>query len=324
MFFSPVPSSGSRAIPLIAGALLAPMALGACVVRVDSHDVRAREEKRFRVDGRPDVNLTTFDGAIDVRGWDRDEVFIEIEKRGREKAAVDQIEIVSEQKGNRIQLEARQPGGRKYALGMLTTMSRSARLIASVPTGSNVTLNSGDGPISIERVKGRIELRTTDGTISGLDLSGELLARTDDGSVRLNSVDGSCDVVTGDGSITLDGRFDILRARTDDGSITLKVLPGSKVSETWSVTTGDGNAIVYLPDGLNADLDAESGDGRTRIEDALNVRLDGAVARKMLRGTLGEGGPMVRVRTVDGHIFFKRLPYKLRVPELERVERERP
>ena len=317
--FSPI--STSRLQLTLAGALLAPLALGACVVKVDSNDFRAREEKRFQVTGAPEITLTTFDGPIDVRGWDRDEVFVEIEKRGREKDAVDQIEVVSDQKGNRITLEARQPGGKKYAFGMLTAMSRSAKLIASIPRGSNIVLRTGDGSISIEQVKGKIELRTSDGSITGLDLSGDLLARTDDGAVRLNSLDGRCDVVTGDGSITLDGRFDFVRARTNDGSVTVKVMPGSLVRENWSLMTGDGNAIVYLPDGLSADLDAESGQGHTRVDQALRIHSDGEGGKTMLRGTIGEGGGNLRIRTVDGHIFFKRLPYKLRMPDSERTER---
>jgi hypothetical protein len=305
----------------LAGAILAPLALGACVVRVDSHDVRTRDEKRFRVEGVPDVQLTTFDGPIDVRGWDRDEVVVEIEKRGREKAAIDQIEVVSEQKGNRVTLEAREASGQKYALGMLTTISRSAKLIASVPEGSNVTVHTSDGAISIERVKGKIQLRTNDGSITGLDLTGDLLARTDDGHIRLSTVDGRCDVVTGDGSVALEGRFDLVRARTDEGSVTVKVLPGSQLMENWSVLTGNGNAIVYLPDDLSADLDAESNDGHTRVDKDVQVQVDGKVARRMLRGAIGAGGHVMRIRTGDGHIYFKRLPFKLRPHEPEPVEK---
>ena len=316
-----LPDPDPRLQVTLAGAMLAPLALGACVVRVDSNDFRAREEKRFQVTGAPDINLTTFDGPIDVRGWDRDEVFVEVEKRGREKDAVEQIEVVSEQKGNRITLEARQPGGKKYAFGMLTSMSRSAKLIASVPRGSNIVLRTGDGSISIEQVKGRIELRTSDGSITGLDLSGDLLARTDDGGVRLNSVDGRCDVVTGDGSITLDGRFDFVRARTER-------------------RLGDGEGAA----GQQGPRELEPDDGRRQRDRLPARRLErgprrgiefGAHARRsgpahpyrrrdsktMLRGTMGEGGGNLRIRTVDGHIFFKRLPFKLRMPDSERTER---
>jgi DUF4097 and DUF4098 domain-containing protein YvlB len=318
------PSIHVRPVGLtLCGALLAPLALGACVVRVDSNDFRTRDEKRFQVEGEgvPEINLSTFDGSVDVRGWDRDEVYVEIEKRGREKEAVDQIEVVADQKGNKIWVEARQPSGKKYALGMLTTMSRSAKLIASVPIGSNLLIHSGDGSITVERVKGRVELRTNDGNVTGLDLTGDLLARTEDGAVRMTSVDGRCDVVTGDGSITLDGRFDILRARTGDGTVTAKILPGSKVNDNWSVITGDGNAILYLPEDLNAELDAESGEGNTKIEKTLQDRVVGDIARRIIHGTLGIGGSVVRVRTVDGHILFKKLPFQLRPPQGENVER---
>ena len=53
-----------------------------CVVGVDSQGQIVREEKRFKVDGAPDLRLTTFDGAIEVRGTDGSEVLVEIEKRG--------------------------------------------------------------------------------------------------------------------------------------------------------------------------------------------------------------------------------------------------
>jgi hypothetical protein len=81
MFFCPFPTPRLQLHVTVAGAMLAPLALGACVVKVDSNDFRAREEKRFEVSGAPDIDLSTFDGPIDVRGWDRDEVFVEVEKR---------------------------------------------------------------------------------------------------------------------------------------------------------------------------------------------------------------------------------------------------
>src|SRR5215203_3376661 len=90
-------------------ALLAALAAGAtgCVVRVDTDGVRVREEKRFTTKGRPTVQLATFDGAIVVRGWDRDEISVEIEKRGRDKAAAEAIEVVADQKGDVVHVEAR-------------------------------------------------------------------------------------------------------------------------------------------------------------------------------------------------------------------------
>jgi hypothetical protein len=285
--------------------------LAGCVVKVDSDGYKAREEKRFRVAGEPDVRLATFDGPISVRGWDRDEVYIEVEKRGRDRAEVEAIEVVADQSGDQISIEARQPGAKKYAFGVVTTRSRAAKIVASVPSGSNVVLRTGDGMLSIERVKGRIELRSNDGNVQGLDLTGDVFAQTDDGAIRLEGVDGRCDVATGDGSIAIQGRLDGLRARTSDGSVVVKLLPGTRVNSEWSLSSGEGQMVLYVPDGLSASIDAETGDGRARVDPGLSFSSSPDLPRGILRGALGGGGQLVRLRTQDGPIALKRLPSKM-------------
>ena len=53
-----------------------------CVVAVDSHSEIVREEKRFTVQGTPDLRVATFDGSIQIQAWDKPGVLVEIEKRG--------------------------------------------------------------------------------------------------------------------------------------------------------------------------------------------------------------------------------------------------
>ena len=144
--------------------------------------------------------------------------------------------MVAEQSGKQISIEARQPSARKYAFGVVTTRTREARMVASVPTNSNVMLRTGDGTLTVERINGRLELRTSDGSISGLDVRGDLFAHTEEGHVRLEGLDGRCDVVTIDGSITLQGRLDALRARTGDKPQVLFFVPVILLLERrWSV-----------------------------------------------------------------------------------------
>jgi hypothetical protein len=314
----------------VVGACLAPIVLSACVVSVDRHDgPMLRDEKRFRVSGPTDISLVTFDGAVDVRGWDRDEVFVEIEKRAADKNLLNEIEVVSEQQGNQIRVEARRPPDSKYGWSRFAGTSRSAKLIASVPMGSNVVVRSGDGNITIERVKGRLDLRTSDGDLNGIDLTGDVAARTGDGRIRFDGIDGSCDVVTGDGNISLSGRFDLLRARTSDGTLTLKAFPGSQLNDDWHLQTGDGNIVFYLPDALNAEIEAEANDGAAKADSGLALRVEADLPKRLLRGTLGSGGRLVRVSTGDGSIVFKRLPSSPKSPTMKTlpeqpVERERP
>jgi hypothetical protein len=308
-----------RAGSLAAAAVL----LAGCVVKVESDGFKAREERRFRVSGEPDVRLATFDGAIAVRGWDRDEVYVEVEKRGRDRGEVEAIELAVDQDGRQISVEARQPGAKKYAFGVVTTRSRTAKIVASVPTGSNVVLRTGDGILTIERVKGRVELRSNDGNINGLDLRGDVFAQTDDGVIRMEGLDGRCDVSTGDGSINLQGRLDALRARTSDGSVVVKLLPGTQITNEWSLSSGEGQIVLYVPEGLSASIDAEAGEGRARVDPALSFASPPDLPRGTLRGTLGSGGELVRLRTRQGSIALKRLPGKHPSPPLPPTAVER-
>lgn len=312
--------------PLAAGSapvafcLLAAGAAG-CVVKVDSNDYKIREERRFRVDGVADIRLATFDGAIAVRGWDRDEVYVEVEKRGRDRDQVQAVEIVADQNGRQVSVEARQPSATKYAFGVVTTRTREARMVASVPASSNLMLRTGDGAISVERISGRLELRTSDGNISGLDLKGDVFANTEEGHLRIEGVDGRCDLVTSDGSITLQGRLDGLRARTGDGAVVVKVSPGSRASSEWSVSTGDGALVVYMPEQFGAEVDAETHRGSVKIDPGLALSAITDSPRGIFRGTLGGGGPVVRLRTRDGGIALKRLPGKPALPSETELER---
>src|SRR5215212_8452853 len=102
---------GCRIAVILAGAL----AVAACEVNLNSEGIVSRETKSFKVAGVPDVQLDTFDGAIDVHSWDRDEVEVEVERRAMEQGLVDEIKISAEQEGDRIVVKvtgpARKSGG---------------------------------------------------------------------------------------------------------------------------------------------------------------------------------------------------------------------
>lgn len=259
-----------------------------------------REKKEFQVTGTPDISLATFDGAIEIRAWDRSEVSIEIEKRGASKEAVGQIEVKATQSGNRITLEVRQPDeGAHFGF----SRSRSARLVASVPRQANVDARSGDGSIEIERVAGKTKLDSGDGSVKVTETSGELRAHTGDGSITLDRVDGRIDADTGDGSITLDGRLEGVRLKTGDGSIRVKAGAGSRMAEDWEIHTGDGSVTIDIPEPFDANLDAATGDGSVSVS-SLSVK--GEISRKSVRGQIGSGGRSLHVSTGDGGITISR------------------
>ena len=257
------------------------------IVGSDIHQI-VREEKHFSTSGRPDVVLSTFDGSIEVRPWDKPDVQVIVEKRGRDEAAISSIDVRAEQSGNRIvvDVKAEKHGDRGFHLTW--NFGRSAKLIVSLPAESDVTAKSGDGAIDIERITGKVDLRSGDGSIRARDLSGDV------------------NVSTGDGSMTLEGKFGSLRAHSGDGSVRIHAAPGSTAASDWDVSTGDGSITLEIPDGFGGELDAHTGDGGIHMNDITLSNVTGEIRRNTVRGRLGSGGSPVRLRTGDGSITLRR------------------
>ena len=285
-------------------ASLAAVAFGApgCVLSVDHEGTIERDEKRFSVEKIAELHLYTFDGAIEVRSWDKPEVLVQIERRGQDKEAVAKIEVLSEQKGDRLQVEARHTAKKSFvAFGVFH--SPSARLVASVPRKTNLVIRTGDGNVVIERVDGRAEVRSGDGSIRMTETNGDVLAETGDGSIQLEDVSGRIEARTNDGSLRLSGTPTMVRARTGDGNIVLRIRNGAVMSEDWMVATNDGGITIELPDGFNAEIEADpSSDGRVRNDLTLANQTGGTRETRALKGMLGDGGKRLSVRTADGSI----------------------
>ena len=216
----------------------------------------------------------------------------------------------STQKGNVIDLEVKRPKNESFS-GIGLQQTAYARLIVSVPRTTNIRARSGDGSIRIERVAGRIELRTGDGSIRASDVSGDMTFDTSDGSVVVERAEGQLVVDTGDGSVNVSGKLGAVKLHTGDGSVVYRADPGSSMTNAWDITTGDGSVTLYLPRSFGADVDAHTGDGRITSDLGDPVERgdrDGERAerdRRTLRGQIGSGGQLLRVRTGDGAIRLK-------------------
>lgn len=282
--------------------------LAGCEVNLNSEGIISRDTKTFTVSGAPEVEVATFDGAIEIHSWDRKEVEVEIEKRAMDQRTVDEMKVVAEQSGNKIVVKITGPPRRDTdAIQIGVHFGPSARLRVAVPRESQVSANSGDGSISIEDVTGKVGLTTNDGSVRASRLSGELHVRSGDGSIRVDRVAGKIDIETEDGSIGGDLRPTALRAHTSDGSIRLQVEADTEMAEDWDVRTGDGTVVLALPGDFNAQLDAETRDGSVRashpaVKSEQREGNDREERRRALKATLGSGGKTIKVRTGDGSI----------------------
>src|SRR5258706_3932915 len=95
-------SAKASALLILAAALVGPGCVD--IVGADFGRYVEREEKHFAVTGKPDVAVRTFDGSIEIRPWDKPDVQVVVEKRGRGKSDIANIEVQTQQNGNHIEV----------------------------------------------------------------------------------------------------------------------------------------------------------------------------------------------------------------------------
>jgi len=265
-----------------------------------------REERRFPVDGKPDVKLLTRDGAVEVRSWDRPEVLVVIEKHAVTKEAATAMSVDSRQDGRHVSVEVKMAREDRLS-SLFWGGTGSAKLIVSVPAAADIQATTGDGAIDLDGIDGTISLQSGDGSISARNASGALAARSGDGSIRLDAIKGAVDANTGDGSIVVNGALTGVRARSGDGSIAVHAQAGSTTGTDWDISSGDGSVTVEIPESFGAELEVRTGDGRVRFDGVSLSNVAGEIAPNHANGRLGAGGRAMRVRTGDGSILVKRL-----------------
>ncbi len=284
------------------GVLIAALAAPACSIDLHGQAEVVREERRFQAADGVELVLRTFDGAIDLQSWDQDEVVVRIERTGSTTQEAEALPVRATQEGNRILIEASEPEDRGDAVRI--GPGRSVAFVVRAPRRTRIEARSGDGSITASGFDGAIALETGDGSVRGERLGGQVRVRTGDGSISLMDAQGAVDLNTGDGSIDLRGRLESLRVHSGDGSVHVAAEDGSAVAREWLVTTGDGAIRVELPAGLDANVEADSGDGRVSADWAEPSRRDDG-DRQSFRGRLGKGGPAIRLESGDGSIDIR-------------------
>jgi hypothetical protein len=289
----------------VLGSVLA-LASAACSIDVRGEGIVSREEKRFTVTGALDLSLRTFDGSIQLKSWDRNEVLVEIERRGPDKQTAEALVVNATQEGNRVIVEAPGPREGENRIHIGSWQSPSVNLIVTAPRKLTAEVRTGDGSIEADNLTGTIALNTGDGSIQARRVEGNLRARTGDGSIGISDASGRVEADSGDGSIQLAGRFEALDVRTGDGSVRLDVTDGSVLKTDWSVNTGDGSITVRLPANIDAEIDGHTGDGGVHASGVDGVTSRNEEDRGTLRGRVGKGGRTLRLRSGDGSIDISR------------------
>ena len=124
---------------------------------------------------------------------------------------------------------------------------------------------------------------------------------TVNGSVEITGVEGTIETNTVNGSINITGG-NTISAETVNGSIKAALLNISS-SEKPNFETVNGSINLYLPNGIDAELDAQTLNGKIITD--FPITFSGKVSgSKHLKGKIGRGGPKLSLETVNGSIVL--------------------
>jgi hypothetical protein len=232
-------------------------------------------EERLDFSAGGEVRVKNVNGVISVEPWDEDAVLvlakIEVKARHREdaEAFMERVEIIVERRGDRLSVEPDYPhtGGGDGVWGWLFGGGRKPRVkvdfLIRVPTLTHLALKSVNGPVRVRDIEGRAELGTTNGRIEAEGMRGSVDAHTTNGSLLVE-----------------------LEAFDRD--------------EEMSLRTTNGGIKVYLPEGVEADIEASTVNGSISTDFSLDVR--GKFIGKRVNGRINGGGGLIDLHTVNGSI----------------------
>lgn len=225
-------------------------------------------ESRIPARGSLRVNASP-NGGVTVRAWDGRDVLVRARVQTHARTDAEARDIA---RGIRVSTD-----GTIRATGPETSGRNRGWAVGYeilVPARTNLAVQTENGPISVERLTGDIDLRAENGPITLRELSGDVRARTTNGPVN----------------VTLAGRRwngEGLDVETVNGPVTLRMPEGYAAH----LESGTVNGPINAPRGIRP---PREGRRPWHIGGRINTDVNG-------------GGPTVRVVTTNGPVNIQEI-----------------
>jgi len=142
---------------------------------------------------------------------------------------------------------------------------------------------------------------------------GKLAIHTENGNIEARGIRGTLNVESGNGDLQVEGTVTTLSLHARTGNVSAQINPGSKMTSSWVVQTGNGNVDLLLPADFFADLDVNAGDGNVRLEFPM-ARIGGG-RQSRIRGPINGGGQHLELHSDKWEHYGKEdCRFRLRAP----------
>lgn len=272
-----------------------------------THDFH--ESYPLNADGR--LLVDTYNGSVEVSGWEQHTVDISGTTFGPTQAAADGVKVTIDHHADEVSIRVEKPFERRNNQGarFVIKVPRGARLERITASNSGIHTTDGVGPtrlktsngsIHVEDLKGSLDAETSNGRVELTNVSGDVIAHTSNGRIQTEGIMGSLEASTSNGGIRGEvsrGTRDV-RAQTSNGPIEL-TLPSDFTADLHAHTS-NGGITLHLPAEINAHVAAHT--SNSSIASEFEVRTQGSANKHELDGVIGAGGPLLDLSTSNGNI----------------------
>ena len=227
--------------------------------------------------------------------------------------------LLAETRGGNIEVGAAGATARLVTAGGSVRLESAGGDIVAQTSGGDVFIGSasgqvraetGGGNVVVESAGGDVSAQTRGGSIAIGEVRGEVIAVTAGGSIRVASARGGVRCESGAGPIFLKVIDGPIRAVTSAGNIQAEILPAGKALFDSDIQTWHGDVTLALPESprvaIRAIVDNSQGH-RIRSDFPLRIYREAEDAGRpveIAEGTIGGGGALIKIRTLDGNIVI--------------------
>jgi DUF4097 and DUF4098 domain-containing protein YvlB len=257
------------------------------------------------------ISVETFNGSVDITGWDQASIEIDGTKYGPSQTAADSLRIDIDRGTGSVSIRAVRPVERRNNMGARFSIKVPRTAVLERITTNNGAISTADGmgpshfrtnngTVRVERLHGRLDAETSNAAIDLVEVEGDVQLRTSNGHIGVRGLRGSLDATTSNSAITaqIDRATSDVRANSSNGSIDLELPPD--FSAGVRAHTSNSSIEVHLPRSANAHVIASTNNGSINSE--FEMAVHGEIGKNHLEGDIGKGGPLVDLGTSNGGI----------------------
>ncbi|MGG3283613.1 DUF4097 family beta strand repeat-containing protein [Paenibacillus solani] len=216
----------------------------------------------------------------------------------------------------RMNLKIAVPDDRRFNFEVRTM--NGAISLNRVEAIENISLESGNGPITMDRIYGNVTGKTLNGEITARGVIGNIKMSTNRGNVLAVDVTGETDLTTQVGNMTVKRTTDNIRVQTRNGNILISgaesqlnaeslngavAVRSSRIGGDWNVYSAVGEMNLHIP--LEGDYKLEGTISYGRILTTLPNLL---IEQKTITGEAGSAEHTIRIEGNSNLNIYRSYP----------------